>query len=202
MELTEEDKRTLVRIARNAIRRAVNGYGSASASDAEDCGQQPGTCSQRLSETLSARRGAFVTLTLGDQLRGCIGNVEPDTPLAETVAAVAAQAAGEDPRFPPVTPEELHRLDFEVSVLSPFRVLESIEEFRLGIDGLMLLHGYRKGLLLPQVGRRTGMTREVFLEALCKKAQISTAALQDPDTTLYAFTAEVIENREYGSQHV
>jgi AMMECR1 domain-containing protein len=66
----------------------------------------------------------------------------------------------------------------------------------------MVMHGHRKGLLLPQVGRRTGMTRELFLEALSKKAQISTTALQEPDTALYAFTAEVIENREYGSQHV
>jgi AmmeMemoRadiSam system protein A len=113
---------------------------------------------------------AFVTITRDGQLRGCIGFVDPIKPLAEAVAHCAASAATADPRFPPITPEELPRLRIEVSVLSPLRVVSDPRAIRVGTHGLFISHEGRHGLLLPQVAREFEWDRDTFLRQTCLKA--------------------------------
>src|SRR5690242_12350453 len=101
-------------------------------------------------EHLAERRGAFTTLHVDAQLRGCIGYVFPVATLYETVAETAAAAAFEDPRFSPVDHEEAERLKIEISVLSPLKPIEA-DEVEVGKHGLVVTYMGRRGLLLPQV---------------------------------------------------
>jgi len=146
-------------------------------------------------------RGAFVTITEGGVLRGCIGLVRPMLPVAEAVAMMGRSAALEDPRFPPILPEELPRLEFEVSVLTPLQILEDWREVRVGTDGLMIVdaHG-ASGLLLPQVPVEQGWDRERFLEGVCAKAGLPADAYLG-DAVLYRFQAQVFGD-EHGGQGV
>ncbi|MFI5342510.1 MAG: AmmeMemoRadiSam system protein A, partial [Candidatus Methylomirabilales bacterium] len=120
--------------------------------------------------TLQAPSAAFVTIMCEEELRGCIGYVEPIKPLAEAVAHCAAAAATDDPRFPPVTPDELSRLRVEVSILSPLRPIADPQEIRVGTHGLFITQAVRHGLLLPQVATEFGWDRETFLRQTCLKA--------------------------------
>jgi AmmeMemoRadiSam system protein A len=119
---------------------------------------------------LAQLSGAFVTLTSGGQLRGCIGNIEPDRPLVEVIRHCAAAAATQDPRFPPVAPEEIPKIHIELSVLFPAQLVEHIEDIQVGRDGLIVEWGARRGLLLPQVAEEWGWDREAFLRHTCLKA--------------------------------
>jgi AmmeMemoRadiSam system protein A len=116
--------------------------------------------------------GAFVTLHLGVELRGCIGSLETDRPVTEVVERCAASAAREDPRFLPVTPAELDALDIEVSVLGPLEPLDPVDPagVEIGRHGLVVEQGSRRGLLLPQVATERGWDQETFLAQACAKA--------------------------------
>jgi AmmeMemoRadiSam system protein A len=114
---------------------------------------------------------AFVTLYVGDRLRGCIGAIEPrECSLAETIVMMARAAACEDPRFDPLHPDELPGLYIEISVLGPLVPVESADEIVVGRDGLVVEEGHRRGLLLPQVPAEWGWDRETFLAQTCAKA--------------------------------
>ena len=143
------------------------------------------------SSRLKEPRGAFVTLTTGGRLRGCIGSLVGVMPLHETVRKMAVQAATRDPRFPPVSPQELSLLEIEISVISPLRPVQHMEEIVVGTHGLVLVHGNRSGVLLPQVASDYGWDRETFLEQLSQKAGLPNDAWKSPKAQLYAFTAEV-----------
>jgi AmmeMemoRadiSam system protein A len=134
--------------------------------------------------------GAFVTLTIDGELRGCIGYPEPLFPLYETIVRAAASAALQDPRFPPVSPRELPEINIEVSVLSPLAPIAA-EAVEVGTHGLVIERGTRRGLLLPQVPAEYGWTREEFLGYTCRKAGLPGDAWRDPDAKLFGFTAEV-----------
>jgi AmmeMemoRadiSam system protein A len=140
-------------------------------------------------EHLAERRGAFTTLHLDGQLRGCIGYVFPVAALYQTVAETAAAAAFEDPRFYPVGPEEAPRLTIEISVLSPLKPIEA-EEVEVGKHGLVVTYQGRRGLLLPQVPIELQWDRETFLEQTCLKAGVPADAWTK-GAKLEAFTAEV-----------
>jgi AmmeMemoRadiSam system protein A len=142
---------------------------------------------------LNLPRGAFVTLKrrADHALRGCIGYVRPDRPLAETVAEAAVAAASQDPRFPPVTREELAGIEVEVSALSATRPIRP-EEVQVGVHGLIVRAEGRSGLLLPQVPLAHGWTRDDFLAHTCLKAGLPRTAWRDPSCELVAFTAVVI----------
>ncbi|GAB4543083.1 MAG: AmmeMemoRadiSam system protein A [Anaerolineae bacterium] len=138
---------------------------------------------------------AFVTLRRRDgELRGCIGRVEVSQPLYRTVQDCAISAATNDYRFPPVTAAELDDILIEISVLSPFRLIESPDEIEVGRHGLLIRRGVRVGLLLPQVASDRGWDRDEFLRAICMKAGLPGDAWRDAD--LYVFTAEVFEEEE------
>jgi AmmeMemoRadiSam system protein A len=136
-------------------------------------------------------KGAFVTLNKEGDLRGCIGQLDPDRELFRVVQHCSLSAAFGDPRFPPVQPEELDGLNIEISVLTPFRRVENIEEISVGRHGLYIVQGHFRGLLLPQVAREYGWDRETFLQQTCYKAGLNESAWKDPRTILYIFEAEV-----------
>ncbi len=116
-----------------------------------------------VSDNLLVSAGAFVTLKINSDLRGCIGNFSADKPLYETVEQMAIAAAINDPRFPPVTLKELPHIEIEISVLTPLHKITSIDEFELGKQGIYMKQGSRTGTFLPQVAEETGWTKEEFL---------------------------------------
>ena len=138
---------------------------------------------------LAAPGAAFVTLTKNGRLRGCIGYTEAVAPLFKVVQECAVAAATEDPRFPPVSSNELPSLRIEISVLTPLVPILP-EEVEVGRHGLMVAQGRMRGLLLPQVPVELGWDRETFLDQTCVKAGLSPSAWRH-GATLRAFTAEV-----------
>ena len=113
--------------------------------------------------TLHQKCGAFVSLHKHGRLRGCIGHFGEDTPLYEIVAEMARAAAFEDPRFTPVSRDELDDIDIEISVLTPMRRIQSLDEFELHRHGIYIRKGYRSGTFLPQVADEVNWTKEEFV---------------------------------------
>ncbi|MBP8591077.1 AmmeMemoRadiSam system protein B [Candidatus Shapirobacteria bacterium] len=141
---------------------------------------------------LAQKRGVFVTLKEEGQLRGCIGDFSANEPLWEKVEKMALAAAFDDPRFPPLTPEELDKVKIEISVLSPLQKINSIEEIEMGKHGVYLKYGNRSATFLPQVAKETGWEREEFLDQLClEKAGLPAGCWRHPQTELFSYTAEV-----------
>ena len=144
--------------------------------------------------TLNEHRGAFVTLYRTGALRGCVGQVENPGPLADVVARSAINAALHDPRFRPVTPEEVHALDIEISVLTaPEPILP--EAIVSGQHGLLVVRGASRGLLLPQVATERNWSGQRLLEETCVKAGLLGDAWRDPETQVFGFTAEVFSQK-------
>jgi uncharacterized protein len=156
------EKQELLRIARKAIEHAAAGLPL----DAIDTDQLP--------KSLQANGACFVTLTVEGGLRGCIGSLEAIRPLVADVQEHAVDAAVNDFRFPPVSPEEVGRLRIELSVLSPSEPLdysgpeELPRRLRPGVDGVVLQRGSRRATFLPQVWEKVPDPEE-FLGLLCEK---------------------------------
>lgn len=158
---------------------------------------------QDVSEKLMERCGVFVTLNrIGSgkkALRGCIGLPYPDTPLAQAVIQAAVSSATQDPRFPPVSPEELNHLVFELSVLTPPELIEVEKpadypaKVKVGRDGLIVESGYYKGLLLPQVPVEWKWNAEEFLSQCCVKAGLMPDRWLVKGTKIYKFQALIFE---------
>ena len=176
MELTAKEKYTLLDIAKKAIVAKVNNQ------DIPELSVD--------SETLKEKRGAFVTLKKKGQLRGCIGYIKPVKPLGETVQEMAVAAAFHDSRFPSLKPDEFRDLTFEISVLSPLKLIKDINEIEVGKHGLYIVRGYKSGLLLPQVAVEYEWDRESFLKETCHKAGLPMRAWMDEETEIYIFSAE------------
>jgi AmmeMemoRadiSam system protein A len=104
---------------------------------------------------------------------------------------MAEAAAFQDPRFPPVSSQELGQLDYEISVLTPLRRIKDVEEIQVGIHGIYLKRGGSSGLLLPQVATEWGWDRTTFLEHTCTKAGLPEDAWKDRKTEIYIFSADV-----------
>ncbi len=181
-KLSQAEKDTLLKIAREALKRAVA---------LGEIYEPPPPESENLLEP----RGCFVTLKKHDMLRGCIGYIEPIKPLYQAVAEMAYSAAMRDPRFPPVSMNELGDITIEISVLSPLRKIDNIEEIEVGRHGLFIKKGFYSGLLLPQVATEYGWDKYEFLRQTCYKAGLS------PDdykkgADIYIFEAEVFSEEE------
>ena len=175
----------MLEIARESIAHALAGANRRSG------GSQ--VRSQKPEGRLAESSGAFVTIRIGHDLRGCIGYIVSDRPLAEVIAEVAVKAALEDPRFPPLTQGELARATLEISLLSPLKAIAGMEEIRVGQDGLLIELGRFRGLLLPQVATEQGWDREQFLDHTARKAGLPPSAWKDPAAKIYRFTAEIIQ---------
>ena len=179
--LTDEQGQNLVELARYALENRI----------------RPAECQQLcppIDPTLEREGATFVTLTIQGVLRGCIGTPQARAPLAEDVQENAIRAALMDPRFPPVTADELDEIEIEVSVLTPPRALdcppeERADRIRPGVDGLLLSSGFHRGLLLPQVWDKIP-DPEDFLAILCQKAGLPQSAWKRSDTDLCTFEVQ------------
>lgn len=179
--MTAEERRALLQIARDAIAAALQGQ-TLRPPDSVPAAREPGA--------------AFVTLHYRGELRGCIGRLDAGPHLGEVVAGCAVSAALRDPRFRPLTPEELaHGTEIEISVLTPMQPVSSIEEVEVGRDGLLVRQGPRSGLLLPQVATEWGWDRETFLSQTCRKAGLPLDAWRR-GAEISRFQAEVFSESE------
>jgi len=164
LNLNDSDKRQLLQIARDSILHHLARLNL----------PRPNCDSPALQQVSPV----FVTLWGKNRsLRGCIGQVDNVTePLCETVSQCAVAAASRDYRFAPVTADEPASLTIEISVLSPPRVIQNIDEIEIGKHGLIIRQDRpqrRVGLLLPQVATGRNWNRQQFLEAVCQKAGLS-----------------------------
>lgn len=160
--LSDEEQKTLLRIARQALEAAVRGQAA------------PKIEAQAMSSRLHEPGAAFVTLTIGGMLRGCVGALEPYQSLAEDVKEHAVAAGLQDYRFPPVQPEELSQIEIEISRLTipqplNYTTPQSLPDaLQPGKDGVVLRDGMRRATFLPQVWEKLPDPVE-FLEHLCAK---------------------------------
>ena len=135
---------------------------------------------------LNSKCGAFVSLHKQGRLRGCIGHFGEDVPLHEIVAEMARAAAFEDPRFMPVTMDELEDIDIEISVLTPMRRIQSLDEFELHRHGIYIRRGYHSGTFLPQVADEVNWTKEEFVSHCAQdKAGIGWDGWRDAELYVY-----------------
>ncbi|MCB5266445.1 MAG: AmmeMemoRadiSam system protein A [Candidatus Cloacimonetes bacterium] len=137
------------------------------------------------------KRGIFVSLHINKALRGCIGYIVGYKSILDSVKEMAIAAAFRDPRFPPLEADELPDLEIELSILSELELVQDLSEIVIGRDGLYIQHPLGSGLLLPQVATEWGWDRQTFLNQVCQKAGLPKSALQDEDSKIYRFEAEI-----------
>lgn len=139
--------------------------------------------------------GVFVSVYIDAKLRGCIGRFKSDKPLYKLVALMAFQSAFHDSRFEPIDAEELDSLEIELSVISPFRTITSIDEFELGKHGIYIKQGFNSGTFLPQVAEKTGWSAEEFFGHCSRdKAGIGWDGWKTAELQVY--TADVFRSGE------
>jgi len=184
MEISAQEKKILLETARQSIRSFM-----------ED--KPPLLPEYDLYPNLKLFAGAFVTLTTGEKLRGCIGYIYSRNTLAETVSSAARQAAFSDPRFRPLTQEELDHITIEISVLSPPRQIQNYDEIKIGVHGLILDEPEHKALLLPQVASKNNLTLNQFLGALCEKAGLLHNYYTMKNLNIKVFTASVFSESDF-----
>jgi len=177
-ELTPDDRRRLLLLARASLEAHLAGRALPPLPDDALCG--------RLA-------GAFVTIRVAGALRGCLGRLAADRRLGAVVRDMTVAAARDDPRFPPITAEELPALTLEISVLRQSAAFAPVDPARLviGRDGLIVRRGRRTALLLPQVAAEHGWDAERFLGACCRKADLAADAWREPGIDILTFQAEV-----------
>jgi AmmeMemoRadiSam system protein A len=184
VSLSEADKRQLLALARKTI---VYFLGHGKVPSPSDLGIQVG-------EALKVPRAAFVTLKRHGDLRGCIGDLLPRQPLFQSVIANAVNAAFEDPRFRPVTASECSDLTIEISALTIPRPVASVDQIRLGIDGIILRKGGQSAVFLPQVAPEQGWDIQQTLTQLSRKAGLPGDAWKE-GASFQVFQAEVFGDR-------
>ncbi|MGB9590367.1 MAG: TIGR00296 family protein [candidate division WOR-3 bacterium] len=189
--LSLEEGRLLVRLARRAIESKLTGEALALQED--------------IPAVFRENKGVFVTLKTheGENLRGCIGFPEPIMPLVDALLNAALAAALKDPRFPPVTPEEMDGIIIEVTALSqlepvPGKTPDEIKNnIKIGTHGLLVRYiTGRAGLLLPQVPVENGWGVEEFLGYTCMKAGMPKDTWMHPDCAVFRFTGQVFQETE------
>ena len=164
-DLTPADKRALLSLARETISRLLT--------------TQTVPLPRGMGPAAMERRGVFVTLKKQGELRGCVGRMDPDRPLAILVGAMALQAAFEDRRFRPVTLDEVPKLEVEISVLTPMKPVSGPAEIVVGRDGVLLRKGGRSAVFLPQVAPEQGWKRDEMLNNLARKAGLPEQAWRE-----------------------
>ena len=164
--LSDREKAFLKELARLSVDAAARGK------PGPDPRSMAAVAGTPLSGALGENRGAFVTLHLDGNLRGCIGRITSDRPLAVTVAECARSAAVRDPRFAPVAPDEIPFLDLEISVLTPPVEVGGPDAIELGRHGILLEREGRQAVFLPQVPGEQGWDLATTLDHLALKAGI------------------------------
>lgn len=144
---------------------------------------------------LNKSMGAFVTLKENGQLRGCIGvfsSQDSKEPLYQNVADMAIAAGTKDTRFTPVAKDELDDLEYEISVLSPFKKIDSWKDIEIGKHGVRIKKGAHSGVFLPQVATENNWDLDTFMNTLCsQKAGLPADCWKNSETEIYVFTAHV-----------
>ncbi len=182
--LSQEDKATLLKIAREAVESALKKEDRNFPDPAEKA--DPG----KYTASLSQKCGAFVTLHYKGKLRGCIGHMMGDMPLYRMIGEMALSAAFRDYRFGAVEKQELPDLAFEISVLSPLIKINDAAEIELGKHGILIEDRGRSGVFLPQVATETGWSKEEFL-GHCSRDKAGLGWDGWKKANLYVFTATV-----------
>ena len=184
-EFSDADGKELVKIARRAVTEFLKT--NSKIDDAE------------FNSKFDFSSGVFVTLNKQNSLRGCIGYPIPVKKLSDGLIDAAISAATQDTRFSPVSSDELDRITFEVTVLTPpveIKVKEYadyLKEIKVGRDGLIVENSYSSGLLLPQVPMEYGWNVEEFLEYTCQKAGLGKDAWKDKDTKISRFEGVIFK---------
>jgi len=173
--LSDTDRQLLLEIARQALASHVTRTAARTESSAD---------------VLSRPSGAFVTLHHRGELRGCIGHIEASEPLGQVIARCAVAAGSSDPRFAAVVASELPDIAIELSILGPLEPVADIQEIEIGRHGLVVEHGWHRGLLLPQVATEWKWDRETFVAETCRKAGLPREAWKT-GATIWKFEAEV-----------
>jgi uncharacterized protein len=180
MQLSKEVKNILLLASRDAIKSLF------------DENINPKVDYSLYPELSAMNMGAFVTLTINNQLRGCIGYLESqDRTLFDTICDAARQAAFNDPRFNPLSVKELSSIKIEISILSSFDPIKEYDEIKIGVHGLLLDEDGIRALLLPQVATEHNFTLNQYLSAICQKAGINSNSWQIRKLNLKVFTATV-----------
>ena len=174
---TDVEKKELLSIARNAITEFVTDKKTIEV--------------DMKNPKLRTDGAVFVTIKEKGSLRGCIGHVQAIMPLYQSVIKNAIAASSSDPRFPPMTKDELQDIEIEISILSLMQKLKDVKNIQIGKHGLVIRKGSQSGLLLPQVPIEQGWDRQTFLKQICAKAGLPEYAWKDAE--LYTFTAEIIK---------
>jgi len=184
MSLTKEGGKLLIKVARESISAYLNG--------------EHYSAGDKIKKKFSEKRGAFVTLTIDGELRGCIGYTEALYPLWETISKAAEAAAFQDPRFPPLSREELSKAKVEVSVLTKPELMKGKpdsypKQIKVGKHGLVVEKEGYAGLLLPQVFTEYNVDSVKALEMTCQKAGLPSGAWKEPGCKVYSFSAQIFE---------
>ncbi len=178
-EFSESERSLLLRLAHDSISSAL---------------ERREISLQAPSAHLSQHRGAFTSLYLRGELRGCVGYVLPACSVYRAVAETARASAFADNRFPPVSAEEAPLLEIELSILTSPQAIRA-GEIQVGRHGLLITGGGRRGLLLPQVPVERGWEATTFLEQTCRKAGLPLDAWRR-GANLEAFTAEIFSDKK------
>jgi AmmeMemoRadiSam system protein A len=181
-QLSESNKTYLLELSRKTIQEFLQSGGKPSGVPAQ--------------AELLEKRGVFVTLHRGGHLRGCIGYIVPLFPLYEAVINCSISAATDDPRFQPLSPEELDAIEIEISVLSSAEIVQDIRQIEIGVHGLMINRKGARGLLLPQVALEHGWDREKFLSETCRKAHLQLDAWKK-GAVIESFTAIIFREADF-----
>jgi AmmeMemoRadiSam system protein A len=174
--MTEEERHSFLELARKSVSAASQGFPLPSIPDGE---------------AFRGKGGVFVTLKKNKTLRGCIGHFSGYSSLGETIVKMASAAAVDDPRFIPVSPDELPELTISISLLSPMTRTDA-EDIETGNHGVYIRSGPHSGTLLPQVAKEEGWDREALLSHTCMKAGLHPDAWRSSgDIEIFTYTAEV-----------
>ncbi|HOK22885.1 MAG TPA: AmmeMemoRadiSam system protein A [Candidatus Hydrothermia bacterium] len=173
--LNEKEKKILLELARKSIENKLKGE------------KEP--FPEVETENLNVETGAFVTLKKNGVLRGCIGYIKGIKPLWEAIVDLAKESAFHDPRFPAVKLDEIKDIRIEISVLTPLRKIDNINEIQVGKHGLFIKRGFYQGLLLPQVATEENWDLQTFLDNTCLKAGLYPGCWKDEKTEIYIFEA-------------
>jgi len=181
-----DERQWMLKLARNTLNEVVGRR------------NMPQIAEKEAPETLRADGACFVTLTIGGDLRGCIGHIVAVEPLYKAVADNARSAAVEDYRFNPVQPEELKKIHIEISVLSKPEPLafsspeDLLKKLQPNKDGVVLKVGGRGATFLPQVWEKLP-DKVDFLNHLSQKAGMPAAAWREPGTQVSIYHVEAFE---------
>jgi AmmeMemoRadiSam system protein A len=178
ISLNEKAKKEALKLARDTINAHLDG---------EELNYTPAN------PDLLKPIGAFVTLTKDEQLRGCIGNFEPEDPVYKVIQNVAVSAAVRDSRFTPVTKSELPELEIEISTMSPQKLISNWQDIQIGKHGVRIVLNGKSGTLLPQVATDNNWDLETFLETICwqKMGLENKSCYKDPTAQIYVYETDV-----------